>query len=98
MLAMLREISETWHAAAQKALILEELVAEYQSSTDAPQPAPALWTVPLQQDHPNPSPTTLEHPWSADATLDDFIQSLFSQSTLPLGSDVDLMALLQDLQ
>lgn len=97
MLAMLREISETWHAAAQKALILEELVAEYQSSTDAPDPAAQLWTVPLARDHPNPSPTTLDHPWSAsDATLDDFIQSLFSQNTMPLGSDVDLMALLQD--
>jgi hypothetical protein len=97
MLAMLRETSETWHAAAQKALILEELVAEYQSSTDAPDPAAQLWTVPLARDHPNPSPTTLDHPWSAsDATLDDFIQSLFSQNTMPLGSEIDLMALLQD--
>ncbi|BEJ17424.1 hypothetical protein CspHIS471_0608250 [Cutaneotrichosporon sp. HIS471] len=97
MLAMLREISETWHAAAQKALILEELVAEYTNSTDAPVQAGQLWTVPLARDHPNPSPTTLDHPWSAsDATLDDFIQSLFSQNTMPLGSDVDLMALLQD--
>ncbi|BEI80510.1 hypothetical protein CcaverHIS002_0110390 [Cutaneotrichosporon cavernicola] len=97
MLAMLREISETWHAAAQKALILEELVAEYQNSTEAPVQAGQLWTVPLARDHPNPSPTTLDHPWSAsDATLDDFIQSLFSQNTMPIGSDVDLMALLQD--
>jgi hypothetical protein len=34
--------------------------------------------------------------WSGDQSLDQFIQTLLSQNTLPIASDIDLFALLQE--